>query len=459
MIVVTIIAIALWLAIPFRAKHVEVKYLLCVVSFYFVQDPLRKILPGSPPYLQLLFTSMVAILYILYRWRGLVGNYPQWAWPFLLSAMPLVLVLVLSTAGHAHELNILVTTLGFFTYLFFAPVFLLTQDCLRSEEAIIEFMRNYVLMSSIQIVGVWMEFVYGEQIKSGIGYTGHLYDDKLNVVQRGLGLIQYSGFFQAMEPMVFCLALAFMYSITLAIHGDRRRHNVILALAFFVTSLLGIRRKGLLLFGGVLLFQMGLVFSQRKILVKKAVGALVLLVAVSVVGGFIFHQRAPGTFDDFFNRFVMDTSEESSSRFEDMTVIGLQDAASSVGPLGAGIGYGAVGAQFLSDESGEVPEGGLGALYWELGVPGLLAVVVVMAGGITMMLQARRYLHGQLKLSLYYSIFGFLLGSLVSFLFSHSMIWLYFSIFMIWLNVGMVVGMAEGDRIEHHNQLRPVQRR
>ena len=440
----------------------EVRYLLLVGSLYFIQDPLRKILPGAPPYLQLSFAGMVAVIYFLYRWRGITGNYPQWAWTFPLSAIPLVLVLVLSTAGHAGaNFNILIATLGVFTYLFFVPVFFLTQDCLRSEETILEFMTNYVLMSSIQIMGVWMEWVYGEQIQSGIGYTGHLYDDKLTVIRSGRDLVQYCGFFQSSEPMVFCLALAFAYSVTLAAHKDNRRRNVILSLAFFVTSLLGVRRKGLLLFGGVLLFQMGVVFSQRKVLVKRVVASLVLLSMVSLVGGFIFYQHAPETFDAFHDRFVMDTADESSGRFEEMTVTSLEGASSSIWPWGAGMGYGAIGIQFLTDGSdqGQVPEGGLGAVYWELGVPGLLGVVVVLTGGITMMLRARRYLRGQLKLLLFNSVFGFLLGSLAAFLFSHSMIWLYFSIFSIWLNIGMAIGMAEGDRIaaEHHNQHRPVQ--
>jgi len=145
-----------------------------------------------------------------------------------------------------------------------------------------------------------------------------------------------------------------------------------------------------------------------------------------------------------------------------MTLTNLQDASSSIGPLGSGIGYCAVGSQFLYAQSSQaIPEGGLGTVYWELGVPGILVLLAVMAGGITMMLRARHHIRGQLKVTLFNSIFGFLLGSLAAFLLSHTMIWIYFSIFMIWLNIGMAVGMAEGDRIgaEQRNQLRPEQRR
>ena len=440
---------ALWLYIPSRASHRGARLFLYVVAAYLCQDPLRKMLPGAPVYLQLAFVAPVVYIYLVGT-EAPRAPFPEWAVLGLsVSLQPLFLTALLGFTYHDFDqTSPAVALLGFFTYFFFVPVLFHAQRVFRDERAVVEFMEGFVLLVSIAVVGVWLEAFFGPQITQGIGYTGHLYDTKSWVwASRGIRLSMCCGFFQSAGPMVFTLSIAFAYCLALAVSGRSRGKYVALAVLLFATSLLGVRRKCLFVFGGALIAHarhavVGASSPSRR--TASALFVLLIIVVLAVVAALRF---APTQSSYYYARFVVHSSEDFSQRLEDMTEGDIKRTTERIGAWGAGTGMGACGAHHFA-RMHWTNEGGFAWIYGELGLAGLVTVCIAVVGVAWVTCTSREFLRSGLKIAAWTSLIGLGFGAFGAFVISSGVFKLYFCIFSIWLNLGMILGMAEDDRLQ-----------
>ena len=363
-------------------------FALCVLTA-ILQDPLRKLVPGQPVY----FVVFVGVVFVaaslgamatrvslapsqMLGWRQYVGT------PFALFVLVALAQAVNSLARFG---NPVMTSIGVMSY--FAPlscIALAYRFALsRGEAGVLRWMRFYVVIATLALITVYLE--YAGFNSNTLGEVGG------GVLISGAGAYYKgnSGIFRAAEIAAWHAATVACFAFVL-FWGRRVSLPKLLVAFAFIVFLIGIgaltgRRK--------MIIEITIFISAYfclKLWFLRGNGKVVLLTALLGVAGYVgaigmmqpdrgdgswASERVSKTTGNSFGKYT----ERAGTVFEDVPrrimntgVQPISWAVAEYGWAGAGLGVGSQGAQHFGGVSSGAAEGGLGKLTVELGVPGLL---------------------------------------------------------------------------------------
>jgi hypothetical protein len=349
--------------------------------FAILQDPVRKLTPGTPVALSFSIMAVYAALLFSARFelQRALNDFTR-RFGDVTRAVTIV-VMVLVVAG----LNGLVTfgagnwkvpLLSFVIYTAPIPAVLFAFAYIRREEQIFTFFRYYAILTSIMLIGSLLEYLRVQfpalGLVAGTGdYIRHL---------PGLQIRMISGFYRAPDIMGWHAATLASIGIAMSVRGGFGLRAwpwmLTTAWAFFHCMISG-RRKAVYY---VAAFALVLVWRYFR---RLHFGQVVALLLTGLVMGGVVRQISSREASSVYTRGAATTRGELTQRLEG----GIISTIEQVGLMGVGLGSATQGVRHLLGTELDVgwQEGGLGKLAAEVGVPGVLAFAFL---GMTLVLLA-----------------------------------------------------------------------
>jgi hypothetical protein len=347
-----------------------------------LQDPIRKITPGTPGYLVLstvpIFLSMIV--------GGLMRNIRFWSWfrrdfkplsktirLFMISLVPGAVISLTYGLGGMQLI-----LMGILSYGVFIMGWLAGFGINRNYGEMRKILSFYCIATSVMLIGTPLEYfkLFPDSLLIGtkalemdwIRYTG---GDVIKLI---------AGFYRSPDVMGWHAVAAGILATVLAMtsRGGRRYAWVAVAAWCLAAAMLCGRRKMVLMFPVFCIVLIWLYLRMRHS--GRAIKALGL-VAVVIIAGFTFYDffGSNEARETYYFRQMGQIPERAKAHGID-SVIGTYRQS---GFFGEGLGMAATGAHHLDIERPHIwQEGGLDRLMVELGVPGLICfiiLVVVMA--------------------------------------------------------------------------------
>jgi hypothetical protein len=352
------------------------KGLFVCIAVGFLQDPIRKMIPGEPVFITMMVGLFVAITILSALLEGETLSFePILAWYDVIRA-PLILfvILVLIQSGLTAMRfgNTALAVIGTVSYLAPLPALLLTYYYAENIEAIKKLMAFYVAMAVAAALGVYLAFF--DVDLPGLRQIG----TGLVIYDMGMVLEAYPGFMRSPEIMAWHISAAVcLLTILFAVTpkpGARMicvTLMVLLTIAGFLTG----RRKMVIelvlflaFFGSLLLYFR---IANRK---PFAIGLLGGGACIAVAFKMLLPSEAVWQFNPYMQRSIT-AFADAPERFTNLGLGSIEWAFNRSGMLGKGAGTGSQGAQHFGGGTvlvGGAGEGGLGKIMVELGIPGLL---------------------------------------------------------------------------------------
>ncbi|HYI10634.1 MAG TPA: hypothetical protein VEK57_16355 [Thermoanaerobaculia bacterium] len=344
---------------------------LLVVICGVLQDPVRKLTPGTPVAVSFAVVGLYAILLFAGR-RSLMAHLTDFNRRFtqLYAAIVAFIFLLLVAA-----LNGLFTygfdkwkvpLLSLFTYMVPLVAAIFGYAWLQREEMIYRFFRLYALVTSIAMVGSLLEYMrFQSRVLGMVAFAGDYYRHLPGIQIRLL-----SGIYRSPDVMAWHAAMLTSIAIAMALKAGISRGTLIwgsvAGWGFFNCMIAG-RRKAIYF---VVAFSLFFLWRYIRRLKSAQVFALfgVLLVLVVVVREIASDERT-----NIYARGAVTTQGEIALRLEG----GAIETFRQFGLMGAGLGTATQGVHHLLGQNNlGWQEGGLGKLAVEVGLPGILALMV-----------------------------------------------------------------------------------
>ena len=348
-----------------------------------IQDPVRKLTGGSPVYVSFLVVGLYAV--ILFSARNEMRAYAiEFTRRFQsISTGLVVFVGLLIVAG----LNGVVTygfdkweapTISFVTYIIPVIAALLGYTWLQREEMMLRFFHIYALLTSVALIGTVFEYMRVNSRLLGLvsfegDYIRHL---------PGIQIRMLSGIYRSPDVMAWHAGMLTAIGVALALRAGFRRQMLLwsgVAAWGFINCMIAGRRKAIYF---VLVFCIAFLWRYlRRVQMAQIFASIGLLLIVFLV---IRHLAADeGT--SVYTRGATATQTELTQRFEG----GMMQTFRQVGLMGAGLGTATQGVHHLLGSSSiGWQEGGLGKVAMEVGLPGVLALLllIILVGRMLMTL-------------------------------------------------------------------------
>ncbi|HEX8170322.1 MAG TPA: hypothetical protein VF824_07270 [Thermoanaerobaculia bacterium] len=378
-----------------------------------VQDPVRKLTPGTP----VVISFSVVALYgcILFGARNeLLAELRDFSRRFTtiyklgFTFVALLLLCALNGFFTYGVENWKVPLLGLFTYLAPVPAMLLGYAYLRREELLYRVFAVYATITSIALVGTLLEYyrvswpTLGMVAFSGMDYIRHL---------PGIQIRMLSGFYRGPDIMAWHAAMLTSVGAAMALRAADMRGRLIWVAAAgwgFTACMLGGRRKAIyfvVVFLGALLWR----YFRR---LQNA--QIVAVVGVALVMGGVIRHLAANEETSVYTRGAVASEQEIFERLEGGTIETFRE----FGLMGAGLGTATQGAQhLLRGQAIGWQEGGLGKLAIEVGLPGLLWIALLGLVAMRMLLLLTRI--GDVRGSSQFAraaLFAFMLANVATFM-------------------------------------------
>jgi len=343
---------------------------LLLPLFGILQDPVRKLTPGTPVVIS--FSVMALYVAVLIGARStlfahlaeLSRRFGAVYTAFLPVAFFLLVALVngLSTFG-LQAWQVPALSLGL--YVAPIPAIVVGYAFLQREEALYRFFRIYAALTSFALIGTIGEYF---RIRLPIlGIVGLPWDYIRHL--GGLQIRLLSGIYRAPDIMSWHAAMLTAIALIMAIRAGSRRPIWIGVAAWgFLNCVLSGRRKSVYF---VLAFAAVFVWRYFRRLQVRQLAALFLVV---VTIGAIMQGLASDAATSVYTQGARASNLEIAYRLEG----GVRETFRQFGYMGAGLGAATQGTYHLAAGRRKVgwQEGGLGKLAVELGLPGLIAVAV-----------------------------------------------------------------------------------
>ena len=351
--------------------------LLLTLSMGFAQDVLRKLTPGEPVVMVLLFAPVFAIaaLGLLMR-GGSLSLGPMFVLHPSLRA-PIVVFLCIIAAQVlltiANTGSVMLAGLGIMIYLLPFVALMVAMYFANNIGAVAGALKVYIFSSVLFSLGVYLNVLgYQEGILDSVGVGLFVYPDEGGVFKLP------SGFFRAAETAAWhgatAAALAAMLVMLRMFPGGPLLGIAVISILIGVVVLTGRRKMVVeLLFFAVIFATLLAVYGGRGMRLVALLGCLCTAV---YLGQLLFVQEQSGfNARPYVSRYAT-VAQEVSGRLEDMTVGSFRSVVARNGWTGSGAGTTTQGAaQFGGGTQlvGFGAEGGIARLLAELGVHGLLA--------------------------------------------------------------------------------------
>jgi len=357
---------------------------LAAVVCGVLQDPVRKLTPGTPAWLTMSIVAVYAVI-LFVALGSLQRNRVDFSrrFPNLYSTVGLFLVMLVFAAMNGLATFGLsawqVPALSLLIYMLPIPAVLLGYAWLEREEQLVRFFFFYAVLTSIALIGTPLEYfrlfdtpALGVVAMPG-GYVRHL---------PGLQIRVLSGIYRAPDIMAWHAATLTAIGAIMAVRARavaRAWPWVAVAAWGFLNCLISGRRKAIYM---VAVF--GLAFLWRYIR-RMNTTQVALVLALGLALGLVVREVGSREDSAVYTQGARTTTEEVLQRLEG-GVIGTFEQQSL---LGSGLGSATQGIRHVSGREADFgwQEGGLGKLAAELGLPGLLVAALLAWVMLRMMLR------------------------------------------------------------------------
>ena len=348
-----------------------------------LQDPVRKMTPGTPAALTMSIVAVYAII-LFAAMASLQRNRFDFAkrFPNLYSVVTLFLVMLVFAA-----INGLVTfgigmwqvpALSLLIYMLPLPAVLLGYAWLTREEQLVRFFVFYAVLTSIALIGTPLEYFNVQSSALGVvampfGYVRHL---------PGLQIRVLSGIYRAPDIMGWHAATLTAIAVILAVRArvfSRAWPWILVAGWGFLNCLISGRRKAIYM---VAVFGLAFLWRYARRMTTTQV-ALVLSVGLAI--GLVLNEIRSREESQVYAQGARTTSAEIFQRLEG----GMLSTFEQGSILGAGLGSATQGVRHVSGLETDFgwQEGGLGKLAMELGLPGLIVAALLAWAMLRMMMR------------------------------------------------------------------------
>ena len=412
----------------------------------FLQDPLRKVIPGTPAYLVMAASPIwLCALLSAARVRQLpVGRFleqfPRFGWWARIFAAYLVIPAAISATYGRNSW--LITLLGAFVY---AAMFLMLVAGWRFSVrnfGSTRLLAFYAVAATLMQLGGPLE-VLGHQAGNpllGTEALGHVW-----VTQRtGEAVYMHAGFFRSPDVMGWHAALTFMVAVILAFRakGAARWFWVAVAVLAILNVWLCGRRK---MFSMILVFLGGYsLFVLRFSRIQKILSASGTALMVAGLGWYLISSMF---YDEAVERFYLTAFTEADEQIQRHGVQAVLGTIRQAGFWGYGLGMSQQGVHNIPNV--ETPhlwqESGPGKLVAELGIPGNVLYLTL---GVVFFITAYhvvRRTHGQPSFYLAAGLYSVLVANVASSVVSAQIFGDPFVAFLLAFLAGMLLANAREE--------------
>jgi hypothetical protein len=376
-----------------------------------LQDPVRKLTPGTPVVITLSVMAVYAMILLaaspaLQRDGREFGR--RFANIYAVSLLVFVFIILAALRGlftYGIE-GWKAPALSLFIYCAPVPAVLLGYAYLRREEQLYSFFRYYAIVTSIALIGTPLEYFDVQWRALGTVALSEAYIRHLPGIQIRL----LSGFYRAPDVMAWHAAMLTIISLVMTMRGKLLKEwPWMLATGWgFLNCLLSGRRKAVYM---VAVFVAAFFWRY----VRRLTIAQIVTFAMSLaIVGMVVHKISEDEKSSVYARGTATSREEVFERLEG----GMVETIREFGLLGAGLGAATQGVQHVTS-TGPVgwQEGGLGKLTVELGVPGLLAALMLAIAMFRTMLKITAHpdIPGSSQL-IRCAVFGIVVANVVEFM-------------------------------------------
>ncbi|MCU0598378.1 MAG: hypothetical protein MUE70_03845 [Desulfobacterales bacterium] len=347
-----------------------------------IQDPVRKMIPGTPGYLTLSimpvwFSMIFKAMPFLSGYRNEFKlNFPQLTSIvkiFILSIIPAALI---SASYGPGSWQITIIGLIFYSSLFFGVLFGYMFTA-RGDEILQRVLIFYCLLTAFMLIGTPLEYWGRFHYLKVLGTSAF---DALWIRHMEHGMVKLiSGFYRSPDIMGWHSVTMTMLSLLLALQSKGKERYFWIGLAGWgvVGVMLCGRRKMMYMlpiYGFVLSWLLWRVQSNRFQFKKMFVVILLGIFAGYGIYGIV------GSSTDVENYYFKGTGDDPFERFKQQGLNALMVTYQQSGFWGEGLGTATQGIHHLNVARPRTwQEGGLSKVLVELGVPGFLGFVLVFA--------------------------------------------------------------------------------
>jgi hypothetical protein len=423
---------------------------LCVLAG-FLQDPLRKLIPGEPIYLTALAGLFLGTTLLSAMGKGALpkGRAIEEWWRALWAPLTVFFIVLAlqSLRTWVQYDSPQLAGLGLMAYFAPLPAALVGYAFARDARRIRQFLTFYAVLSVAAAVGVFLSF---------LGYDWRVFEqvgEGLKVWNRaGEQMEVYTGFLRSPEVAAWHTATGVCFLVILAARARRIPPRLLAGLLIVLlisAGLLTTRRKTLVV---VVLFLAGywflLAYLGRGSRRVATVVAVVTIVGALLSADVLEPQDSGPSLDPYVQHGVS-AFREAPGRFEIVGLRSLEWAFKVHGIFGAGAGTGSQGSQHFGSAALVTAEGGLGKVLTELGVPGLLAALWV---GVVMLRLLWRLMkglpdHERELVTLSYGLVAFLSANMLMFLVSSQVYGDLFVLFLLGWVLGFIMAVPRMKRV------------
>jgi hypothetical protein len=346
---------------------------MLVVLCGVLQDPVRKLTGGAPVvvsfavvglYAAILFSARNEIFAHLSEFARRFGN----VYTSILAFIFLLLVAALNGVLTYGIAMWKVPLLSLFTYCIPLVAALFGYVWLQREEWLYRWFKLYTLVTSVALVGTVLEYLRVQsRILGMVAFEG----DFIRHLP-GIQIRLLSGIYRGPDVMAWHASMLACIAIAMTLRAGMSRLAVVwgsvAAWGFFNCMIAG-RRKAIYT---VLVFCAIFVWRYARRL--KTSQVLAFFGVLLLLGG-VVRQLAEGEETSVYAAGAVASRTELAQRLEG----GALDTFRQFGLMGAGLGTATQGVYHLLGDSAIVgwQEGGLGKLAVEVGLPGIIAIMII----------------------------------------------------------------------------------
>lgn len=345
---------------------------LLVMICGVVQDPVRKLTAGSPVVISFAVVALYAVIVFSAR-TELMAYAREFARRFGAIHNAIVAFFFLLLLAAINGLMTFgvemwkVPLLSLFTYCVPLVAAMLGYVWLQREEVMHRYFRIYAAITSVALVGTVLEYYRVDSPVLGmVSFEG----DFIRHLP-GIQIRLLSGIFRGPDLMAWHAAMLTCIAVAMALRAGTSRAGLLWAATGawgFANCMIGGRRKAIYM---VVVFCAAFVWRYRAQLKRGQIVSLVLVLA-TLYG--VVHQLAAAEETSAYAAGAVATQEELRQRLEG----GALETFRQFGLMGAGLGTATQGVHHLLGASNVGwQEGGLGKLAAEVGLPGLLGLLVL----------------------------------------------------------------------------------
>lgn len=336
-----------------------------------IQDPIRKLTPGTPVMVSFAVVGLFAAIVISARFevmahgRDFTHRFPNLHATFFLFLLMLVVAAFNGLFTYGFD-KWKVPLLSLATYVAPLLAILFGYTWLQREEMLYRFFRWYAVLTSVAMVGSLLEY-FRFQLP-GIGLVAFEGDYIRHLP--GIQIRMLSGFYRSPDIMAWHAATLTVIGIILAIRYGLGRNALVwssVAAWGFLNCMIAGRRKAIYYIAVFCLVFLWRYFRR----VKSA--QILALIGLTLMLALVLRNIAAGEETNVYARGALTTQTEIAQRLEG----GLIETFRQFGLLGAGLGTATQGVRHLLGDN-VAPgwqEGGLGKLGIEVGLPGLIVLL------------------------------------------------------------------------------------